>query len=159
MSNWVLTAGERWLLPVYHALHKELLANKILHADETTLMVLREPERQALADELGEDGIQELAQRTGLANATLTSMLDRMERKNLLRRTADPGDRRKIRILLTEQAFGLREKYDAVTAAMTGITCQGFSEEEIEQLESYMERVLRNVQNYEKQPTRTEVSK
>lgn len=103
--------------------------------------------------------IQELAQRTGLANATLTSMLDRMEQKNLLRRTADPGDRRKIRILLTEQAFGLREKYDAVTAAMTRITCQGFSEEEIEQLESYMERVLRNVQNYEKQPTRTEVSK
>ena len=63
MSNWVLTAGERWLLPVYHVLHKELLANKILHADETTLMVLREPERQALADELGEDGIWELAQR------------------------------------------------------------------------------------------------
>ena len=63
MSNWVLTAGERWLLPVYHVLHKELLANKILHADETTLMVLREPERQALADELGEDGIRELAQR------------------------------------------------------------------------------------------------
>ena len=47
MSNWVLTAGERWLLPVYHALHKELLANEILHADETTLMLLREPERQA----------------------------------------------------------------------------------------------------------------
>ena len=63
MSNWVLTAGERWLLPVYHVLHKELLANEILHADETTLMVLREPERQTLADELGEDGIQELAQR------------------------------------------------------------------------------------------------
>ena len=63
MSKWVLTAGERWLLPVYHVLHKELLANKILHADETTLMVLREPERQALADELGEDGIRELAQR------------------------------------------------------------------------------------------------
>ena len=40
MSNWVLTAGERWLLPVYHVLHKELLANEILHADETTLMVL-----------------------------------------------------------------------------------------------------------------------
>lgn len=103
--------------------------------------------------------IQELAQQTGLANATLTSMLDRMEQKNLLRRTADPGDRRKIRILLTEQAFGLREKYEAVTAAMTGITYQGFSEEEIKQLESYMERVLRNVQNFEKQPNQMEVSK
>ena len=102
--------------------------------------------------------IQELAQQTGLANATLTSMLDRMEQKNLLRRTSDPGDRRKIRILLTEQAFGLREKYEAVTAAMTGITYQGFSEEEIKQLESYMERVLRNVQNFEKQPTQMEVS-
>lgn len=103
--------------------------------------------------------IQELAQQSGLANATLTSMLDRMEQKNLLRRTADPGDRRKIRILLTEQAFGLREKYEAVTAAMTGITYQGFSEEEIKQLESYMERVLRNVQNFEKQPNQMEVSK
>ena len=103
--------------------------------------------------------IQELAQQTGLANATLTSMLDRMEQKNLLRRTADPGDRRKIRILLTEQAFGLREKYEAVTAAITGITYQGFSEEEIKQLESYMERVLRNVQNFEKQPNQMEVSK
>ena len=103
--------------------------------------------------------IQELAQQTGLANATLTSMLDRMEQKNLLRRTADPGDRRKIRILLTEQTFGLREKYEAVTAAMTGITYQGFSEEEIKQLESYMERVLRNVQNFEKQPNQMEVSK
>ena len=69
MSNWVLTAGERWLLPVYHVLHKELLANEILHADETTLMVLREPERQALADELGEDGIRELAQRYAEAYA------------------------------------------------------------------------------------------
>ncbi len=103
--------------------------------------------------------IQELAQQSGLANATLTSMLDRMEQKNLLHRTADPGDRRKIRILLTEQALGLREKYEAVTAAMTGITYQGFSEEEIKQLESYMERVLRNVQNFEKQPNQMEVSK
>ena len=103
--------------------------------------------------------IQELAQQSGLANATLTSMLDRMEQKNLLHRTADPGDRRKIRILLTEQALGLREKYEAVTAAMTGITYQGFSEEEIKQLESYMERVRRSVQNFEKQPNQMEVSK
>ena len=50
MSNWVLNAGERWLLPVYHALYKELLANKILHADETTLMVLREPDWISAAD-------------------------------------------------------------------------------------------------------------
>ena len=50
MSNWVLNAGERWLLPVYHALHKELLANEILHADETTLMVLREPDWISAAD-------------------------------------------------------------------------------------------------------------
>ena len=42
---------------------------------------------------------------------------------------------------------------------MTGITYQGFSEEEIKQLESYMERVLRNVQNFEKQPNQMEVSK
>jgi transposase len=44
MSNWLLAATEAWLEPVYDAF-KELLClcNDVLHADETTLQVLREP--------------------------------------------------------------------------------------------------------------------
>ena len=43
MSNWILRATEDYLTPVYKQLHKELLKRDVLHADETTLQVLREP--------------------------------------------------------------------------------------------------------------------
>lgn len=47
MSNWVLTAARDWLMPVYNELHRKLLRHDILHADETTLQVLKEPGKSA----------------------------------------------------------------------------------------------------------------
>ena len=47
MSNWILRAAEDWLRPVYDQLHRELVGRDVLHADETTLQVLREPGRSA----------------------------------------------------------------------------------------------------------------
>jgi len=49
MSNWVLWAAEHWLKPVFDELHRQLVNHKVLHADETTLQVLREPEKRAQA--------------------------------------------------------------------------------------------------------------
>lgn len=43
MSNWILRATEDYLTPVYEQLHKKLLKQDVLHADETTLQVLHEP--------------------------------------------------------------------------------------------------------------------
>lgn len=47
MANWLVKASESWLCPLYARLHAQLLAEPILHADETTLQVLREPNRKA----------------------------------------------------------------------------------------------------------------
>ena len=47
MANWIMAAHERWLAEFVQALRQELLSNEILHADETTLMVLKEPGRKA----------------------------------------------------------------------------------------------------------------
>jgi transposase len=47
MSNWVIRATEDWLYPVYDALREILLSYDNLHADETTLQVLREPGKPA----------------------------------------------------------------------------------------------------------------
>lgn len=49
MSNWLIRCAEDWLEPVYDALKKQLLEHKVLHADETTLQVLREPGKAAQA--------------------------------------------------------------------------------------------------------------
>ena len=47
MANWLLKASEKWLRPVYDALHKRLCKEPVLHADETTLQVLKEPGRSS----------------------------------------------------------------------------------------------------------------
>ena len=52
--------------------------------------------------------IKELSNKTGLALTTLTSMLDRMEKMDLIKRTFDKTDRRKILIILTEKAISLK---------------------------------------------------
>jgi transposase len=46
LANWTL-AGADLLTPVYEELHDRLLERHFLHADETTLQVLREPGRAA----------------------------------------------------------------------------------------------------------------
>jgi len=62
MSNWVLRAAEDWLSPVHEELHRQLVKRDVLHADETTLQVLREPGKKAQAKsymwlyETGRDG-------------------------------------------------------------------------------------------------------
>lgn len=47
MANWVIAAHQKWLADLFQLLRLELLANSVLHADETTLMVLQEPGRKA----------------------------------------------------------------------------------------------------------------
>ena len=47
MSNWLLRCAEDWLEPVYERMKALLLEREVLHADETTLQVLREPGKTA----------------------------------------------------------------------------------------------------------------
>ena len=47
MANWMILSSKQWLRPLYDRMHEHLLKRDILHADETTLQVLREPGRPA----------------------------------------------------------------------------------------------------------------
>jgi transposase len=47
LANWMIQGAEQWLEPLYKRMHEHLLKQDILHADETTLQVLREPGRSA----------------------------------------------------------------------------------------------------------------
>lgn len=42
MANWTIRCAEDWLVPVWEAMRKELLQREVLHADETTVQVLKE---------------------------------------------------------------------------------------------------------------------
>ena len=47
MANWMIKSSNRWLDPIYNRMREHLLQKDILHADETTLQVLKEPGRNA----------------------------------------------------------------------------------------------------------------
>ena len=42
MSNWVIKCSELYLEPIYNVLHEQLCQRTVLHADETTLQVLKD---------------------------------------------------------------------------------------------------------------------
>jgi len=42
MANWIIYAAQSWLTPLYLALCEQLLSREVLHADETTVQVLKE---------------------------------------------------------------------------------------------------------------------
>lgn len=90
--------------------------------------------------------IRELSRYTGLATATLTSMLDRMEASGLVRREHDEADRRCVLVHLTDKSEALREVYEGVTAEISAIYYAGFSEDEIDKFEGYLLRILANLE-------------
>ena len=92
--------------------------------------------------------IKELSNKTGLALTTLTSMLDRMEKMDLIKRTFDKTDRRKILIILTEKAISLKDVYYEVSEKMSEIFYNKFSKEEINQFEDYLDRILINLNEF-----------
>ena len=52
--------------------------------------------------------ISKLAEKVALDRATLTGLVDRLERDGLVKRTNDPNDRRAIKVYLTDKAEELR---------------------------------------------------
>ena len=93
--------------------------------------------------------IRDIAKETGLSMPTLTGLLDRMEKAGLIRRMPDPADRRKVNIVLAEKTRELEKDYRDVSEAMNSIFMQGFSDQEITELQAYLERILENLQKKE----------
>lgn len=93
--------------------------------------------------------ISELAKKTGLAKTTLTSMLKGLENQGYLIRLTDNQDNRCTKLFLSEKAKLLEKKYNEVSAEMSGLFYQGFSEEEISSFENMLFRILQNLEKQE----------
>ena len=99
------------------------------------------------------DGIsnQELSKRSGLAMSSLTTMLERMEEKNLLTRKGCPKDKRKCLLFLTEYANSLKKEYDEISDKMTKLSFEGISEDERLAFEKTLENILHNLEKAEQE--------
>ena len=99
----------------------------------------------------GKDGvpIKSLCKKTSLDKSTLTGIIDRLERDGYIERKQSPSDKRSTLITLTgkEQEF---EKYvKNVSNQMNKIFYKGFTDEEIIQFETMLQRILDNCKEAE----------
>jgi len=93
--------------------------------------------------------IRALAEKTLLEKSTLTGMLDRLEDMGYIQRVLSKEDRREILIRRTEKDRAFQKLYYEVSEDMTRLFYQGLSEQEIDQLESGLRKVLDNIVSYE----------
>lgn len=65
----------------------------------------------------GPRGMAELAQLLGVEKAALTGLMDRVERRGLAQRSAVPGDRRALRVTLTDDGHTAAAAFHRETEA------------------------------------------
>ena len=97
------------------------------------------------------DGIssKDIAVKTGLAINTLTNMLDKMVASDLIFRIQCDKDKRKKYIFLTPKGKALEDKSQVATEKMNEIFYSGFNSCEIEIFESYLRRIIANLEEEE----------
>lgn len=91
--------------------------------------------------------IRELSVKTQLTKSTLTTMLKRLEAAGFLTRNSDEDDERITNVKLSEKSKKLQKKYVEVSKKMTEVFYRTLTEEDIDQFEGYLRRILNNLIN------------
>ena len=81
---------------------------------------------------------KELASETGLAKNTITAMLEKMEKNNLIKRITDENDKRKSLVILTEHAKSLKKCSDKISDK---IICHGIESQYCSKNPCIVERI------------------
>ena len=93
--------------------------------------------------------IQELAEKTSLSNSTLTTILDKLEKKELISRITTKEDRRKYLIKLKKKFFEDMDIYYKIIIEMTNMYYEGFSEKDKQDIENKLQLILSNLEKHE----------
>ncbi len=72
-------------------------------------------------------------------------MLDNLEGAGRIKRVRSEKDKRKIYVKLTKKNKSLQEKYLQVSNEMVNLFYDGFSDKEIDSIESYLKRLMKNL--------------
>ncbi|HEY0602791.1 MAG TPA: MarR family transcriptional regulator [Herpetosiphonaceae bacterium] len=99
--------------------------------DEKTLFILSRAGRLTAG---------EIAQQTGLTTASVTSLIDRLERKGFVRRVRDPKDRRKIFVELNEASLAELSRLFASFQETFGELLTAYSDEQLAAIADFLTR-------------------
>ena len=74
----------------------------------------------------------------------MTRLIDRLEKKNIVKRAPSDADRRSVVVSLTEQGRALYPEIQPLIVDVLNHLLRGFSQPEVKQLENLLLRVLHN---------------
>ncbi len=89
----VVDTANKWKEYVFSIIQEQYLANDLTASQSVIIHVLYENGEQRMSD---------LAKLMGLSNSTVSGIIDKMEKKNILKRTRDITDRRVVYVYFTE---------------------------------------------------------
>jgi len=85
-----------------------------------------------------------LCEMLGYDPGAMTRLLDRLEGKGIVRRVRSPEDRRTIQLELTDSGKTLYPKIISAMVDVNNSLLQGFSHDEVSQLDGFLRRMLAN---------------
>lgn len=89
--------------------------------------------------------LRELAKRLHIKPPTVTVTIQRLEKSGLVYKTADESDQRVSHIYLTEKGKEIQREIISLMEEDEQILVKGFSEDELQQLRSYLDRMIENL--------------
>lgn len=90
----------------------------------------------------GVDSASGLCKGVSYDPGAMTRMVDRLERKGLVKRVRSPEDRRVVRLALSDEGKAIYPELIAKAAEVTNRTLKCLSRSELQQLESLLQKVL-----------------
>src|SRR5205085_383180 len=90
-----------------------------------------------------------LAERADLSSAAMTNRLDRLEKAGHIRRLPHPDDRRGVVVELTRKGRGIYEAAVEVQARKEALVAAALTDDEKEQLNALLRRLMREFERRE----------
>jgi DNA-binding MarR family transcriptional regulator len=114
----------------------------LFHATIAGLLGLNPSDEKAMSvlQRLGPLSAGEIAEHTGLATATVTNLIDRLEQKGFVRRVRDPKDRRRVIVEPSKERVAEAERLFRSTARSLARLYDGYSVEDLGVIASFLFR-------------------
>ena len=106
------------------------------------------PQFEVLISLWSEDGLvlSELSKRLSRDGPTITGIIDRMEKKDLVRRERSTRDRRVIKVFTTPKATEMKEALTDLQQTAGKDIIDNFTTEDIKSLEQLLSKLLTNIE-------------
>lgn len=91
--------------------------------------------------------IRELGLRLHVVDPRMTTTIDALERKGLVKRVGSTEDRRKVHVFLTPKGRALRREFERYGVEVNSAALSGISAAELRQVRTVLDRVKQNLES------------